>query len=103
MQGAVYSLVIEKTGVFAHPYKEGQVSESPHTRTHTRAHTHTRTRTHTHTHVHVHPFYLIVPNCVCVYRQYVFINCPMVSSYEWHPFSISSAPDEQFVTFHIKV
>ena len=25
-----------------------------------------------------------------------------LGSYEWHPFSVSSAPDDEFVTLHIK-
>ncbi|OWZ10136.1 hypothetical protein PHMEG_00017061 [Phytophthora megakarya] len=34
--------------------------------------------------------------------QYAFLCIPMLSSFEWHPFSISSSPHEEFVTFHIK-
>ena len=35
--------------------------------------------------------------------QYAFVNFPTVSALEWHPFTISSAPSGQHVTFHIKV
>mmetsp|Transcript_46899 Transcript_46899/g.101880 ORF Transcript_46899/g.101880 Transcript_46899/m.101880 type:complete len:283 (+) Transcript_46899:348-1196(+) len=35
--------------------------------------------------------------------RYIFINCPAVSRHEWHPFTISSAPDDYFVTIHIKI
>eukprot|EP00732_Lithocolla_globosa_P003817 Lithocolla_globosa_v1_NODE_3219_length_1729_cov_6.909797.p1 type:complete len:556 gc:universal NODE_3219_length_1729_cov_6.909797:1671-4(-) len=35
--------------------------------------------------------------------QYAFINVPQISRYQWHPFTISSAPDEGFVGFHIRV
>jgi hypothetical protein len=35
--------------------------------------------------------------------QYAKINCPSVSNWEWHPFTISSAPNEEFVTFHIRI
>lgn len=34
--------------------------------------------------------------------QYVFIKCPRVSKTEWHPFTISSAPQEDTVTLHIR-
>ena len=34
--------------------------------------------------------------------QYAFINVPRVSVLQWHPFSISSAPHDSDVTFHIK-
>jgi predicted ferric reductase len=34
--------------------------------------------------------------------QYVFINCPYIASQEWHPFTISSSPDEDFLSVHIK-
>ncbi|XP_023635686.1 putative respiratory burst oxidase homolog protein G isoform X2 [Capsella rubella] len=34
--------------------------------------------------------------------QYMFINCPAVSSFEWHPFSITSAPQEDYLSVHIK-
>eukprot|EP00457_Paulinella_chromatophora_P001347 gb/GEZN01001349.1/.p1 GENE.gb/GEZN01001349.1/~~gb/GEZN01001349.1/.p1 ORF type:complete len:864 (-),score=80.80 gb/GEZN01001349.1/:463-3054(-) len=35
--------------------------------------------------------------------QYAYINCPVVSRTEWHPFTISSAPQDKTVTFHIRV
>lgn len=35
--------------------------------------------------------------------QYVFIKCPSVSTVEWHPFTISSAPDDEYLTLHIRV
>lgn len=35
--------------------------------------------------------------------QYAFINCPAVSSFEWHPMTISAAPHEKHITFHIRV
>ncbi|ELR18264.1 cytochrome b245 heavy chain, putative [Acanthamoeba castellanii str. Neff] len=35
--------------------------------------------------------------------QYLFLNCPYISRNEWHPFTISSAPEEDFVSVHIRV
>lgn len=35
--------------------------------------------------------------------QYAFLCVPSLSQLQWHPFTISSAPHEPFVTFHIKV
>jgi len=35
--------------------------------------------------------------------QYAYIACPAISSFQWHPFTISSAPQEENVTFHIRV
>lgn len=35
--------------------------------------------------------------------QYIFLNAPAVSSVQWHPFTISSAPEEKTVTVHIRV
>mmetsp|Transcript_20346 Transcript_20346/g.40351 ORF Transcript_20346/g.40351 Transcript_20346/m.40351 type:complete len:969 (-) Transcript_20346:201-3107(-) len=34
--------------------------------------------------------------------QHVFINVPELSKVEWHPFSISSAAEDDFTTHHIK-
>ncbi|GAB5364594.1 hypothetical protein AAMO2058_000983200 [Amorphochlora amoebiformis] len=34
--------------------------------------------------------------------QYCFINCPHISRFEWHPFTISSAPYDKTVSFHIR-
>lgn len=35
--------------------------------------------------------------------QYAYISCPALSSFQWHPFTISSAPQEDLVTFHIRI
>ncbi|CAJ1937657.1 unnamed protein product [Sphenostylis stenocarpa] len=35
--------------------------------------------------------------------QYMFVNCAAVSPFEWHPFSITSAPDDDYLSVHIKV
>lgn len=34
--------------------------------------------------------------------QYMFICCPRLSKIQWHPFTISSAPQEKSVTLHIR-
>jgi len=35
--------------------------------------------------------------------QYLFLNCPYISEHEWHPFTISSAPEEEIVSVHIRI
>lgn len=35
--------------------------------------------------------------------QYAFIHCPYVSNFEWHPMTISAAPYEKHITFHIRI
>lgn len=34
--------------------------------------------------------------------QYVFLNCPAISQLEWHPFTMTSAPEEDFFSVHIR-
>lgn len=34
--------------------------------------------------------------------QYLYLNAPHLSVYEWHPFTITSAPHEDFVSVHIR-
>ncbi|XP_031442741.1 NADPH oxidase 1 [Clupea harengus] len=34
--------------------------------------------------------------------QYVFLNCPAISALEWHPFTMTSAPEEDFFSVHIR-
>lgn len=35
--------------------------------------------------------------------QYVFIQCPQLSHLEWHPFTLTSAPEENYFSIHIRV
>ncbi|XP_068658484.1 respiratory burst oxidase homolog protein B-like [Aristolochia californica] len=34
--------------------------------------------------------------------QYIFVNCVDVSPFEWHPFSITSAPNDDYLSVHIR-
>ncbi|XP_059715529.1 NADPH oxidase 1 isoform X2 [Haemorhous mexicanus] len=34
--------------------------------------------------------------------QYIFVNCPAISTLEWHPFTLTSAPEEDFFSIHIR-
>lgn len=34
--------------------------------------------------------------------QWLFINCPTVSRYQWHPFTITSCPFDPYVSIHVR-
>lgn len=34
--------------------------------------------------------------------MYMFINIPLISQFEWHPFTISSAPEDSYLSLHIR-
>ncbi|KAK1577712.1 hypothetical protein Q3G72_024180 [Acer saccharum] len=34
--------------------------------------------------------------------QYIFVKCPTISRFQWHPFSITSAPGDDFLSVHIR-
>ncbi|KAJ2781164.1 hypothetical protein H4R18_003034, partial [Coemansia javaensis] len=35
--------------------------------------------------------------------QYAFLNCPAISTQQWHPFTLTSAPEEDYVSMHIRL
>ncbi|KZT35208.1 hypothetical protein SISSUDRAFT_1064674 [Sistotremastrum suecicum HHB10207 ss-3] len=35
--------------------------------------------------------------------QYIFLSCPDVSYFQWHPFTLTSAPEEDYISVHIRV
>ncbi|KAJ1927243.1 hypothetical protein IWQ60_003093 [Tieghemiomyces parasiticus] len=35
--------------------------------------------------------------------QYIFLNCPEISLHQWHPFTLTSAPEEKFLSVHVRV
>lgn len=35
--------------------------------------------------------------------QYIFIQCPQLSFLEWHPFTLTSAPEENYFSVHIRI
>ncbi|ERN05757.1 respiratory burst oxidase homolog protein A [Amborella trichopoda] len=34
--------------------------------------------------------------------MYIFLQCPQISTFQWHPFSITSAPDDEHISVHIR-
>ncbi|CAG8479596.1 8737_t:CDS:2 [Ambispora gerdemannii] len=34
--------------------------------------------------------------------QYLFLNIPKISRFQWHPFTITSAPDDPYISVHIR-
>ena len=34
--------------------------------------------------------------------DYIFLKIPAIAKYEWHPLTISSSPEQDFVGFHIR-
>lgn len=35
--------------------------------------------------------------------QYVFLNCSAISNLEWHPFTLTSSPELDFISVHIRI
>ncbi|CAK7563580.1 MAG: hypothetical protein SEPTF4163_001449 [Sporothrix epigloea] len=34
--------------------------------------------------------------------QYIFLNCPAVSVWQYHPFTLTSAPEEDYISIHVR-
>jgi len=45
---------------------------------------------------------IIKPSLKYVPGQWLFIQIPDISPYQWHPFTITSAPDDPYVSVHIR-
>ncbi|KAG7095573.1 hypothetical protein E1B28_006306 [Marasmius oreades] len=35
--------------------------------------------------------------------QHIFLSCPAVSYFQWHPFTLTSAPEEDYLSVHIRI
>ncbi|XP_006277149.3 cytochrome b-245 heavy chain [Alligator mississippiensis] len=35
--------------------------------------------------------------------QYIFVKCPAISRLEWHPFTLTSAPEEDYFSIHVRI
>ncbi|KAL1919703.1 uncharacterized protein VTP21DRAFT_1634 [Calcarisporiella thermophila] len=35
--------------------------------------------------------------------QYIFLNMPAISRWQWHPFTITSSPDEEYLSVHMRL
>ncbi|KAJ1925205.1 hypothetical protein IWQ60_004698 [Tieghemiomyces parasiticus] len=35
--------------------------------------------------------------------QYIYINCPEISRHQWHPFTLTSAPEDDFISIHMRM
>uniref|UniRef100_A0A6B2L207 FAD-binding FR-type domain-containing protein n=1 Tax=Arcella intermedia TaxID=1963864 RepID=A0A6B2L207_9EUKA len=35
--------------------------------------------------------------------QYIFLQCSYIADFEWHPFTISSSPDDDYMSVHIRI
>jgi NADPH oxidase len=35
--------------------------------------------------------------------QYIFINFPEISQFQWHPFTLTSAPEDGYISVHIRL
>lgn len=42
------------------------------------------------------------PGMKYVPGQWIFIQVPEVSRFQWHPFTISSAPDDPYISIHVR-
>ena len=45
---------------------------------------------------------IVKPSFKYVPGQWLFVNIPEVSKWQWHPFTITSAPEDPYVSLHIR-
>ncbi|GMH12328.1 hypothetical protein Nepgr_014169 [Nepenthes gracilis] len=74
----------------------------------------TLTSIHDHNHhVHIVKAIIYTGNVLALYMSkplgfkyksgmYLFVKCPDISNFEWHPFSITSAPGDDYLSVHIR-
>ncbi|KAI9142397.1 ferric reductase NAD binding domain-containing protein [Paraphysoderma sedebokerense] len=63
------------------------------------------------THIHkivLHPSKVVEvqikkPSAKMKAGQYIFVNCAEISPFQWHPFTLTSAPEEDFISVHMRV
>ena len=44
-----------------------------------------------------------VPGMVTKGGQYIFVSCPELALFQWHPFTLTSCPEEDYVAIHMRV
>ncbi|KAI1310279.1 hypothetical protein EDD11_003779 [Mortierella claussenii] len=42
-------------------------------------------------------------DCEALAGQYIFLCCPEVSLWQWHPFTLTSAPEENYISVHMRI
>lgn len=54
-----------------------------------------------------HPFNVVEiqfrkPSMKYMPGQWLFLNCPEISHHQWHPFTITSCPSDQYISVHVR-
>ncbi|OLL24771.1 Superoxide-generating NADPH oxidase heavy chain subunit A [Neolecta irregularis DAH-3] len=42
------------------------------------------------------------PSLTYISGQWIFLNCPAVSRFQWHPFTITSCPSDPYLSIHVR-